>query len=417
MLGCRGGLVKGRRETQCGEAGFCSGLQGFADLFVGGFRCALGELTSHVRTGLEIVEYCVAGLEELAGNLHFARTAEYIQIVVKRTEFLFGPGATGDQSEWADTLAFHDPRVRAVGPARDCGIFQNLAAKVCQYGGKGLRFTLGCAIRTGAACGCTRLPSSLEGEPFVCCVCHPLSIAAAKLTPWVPWVGTSTMTDATPIVISLDGNIGAGKSTLLAALRAAMPDVEFVDEPVGEWMTLKNAEGKSLLELFYEDKRRWAYTFQNCAILTRLRAIKAAMVSTKKRVIVTERSVLTDRYVFAEMLRDSGDIDDLEWQLYLNWFDTFAAGLPLRGIIHLTTGVGTSAGRIVTRGRHGEEHIPLDYLSALDAQHHKWIANTPLPTLQLSTEATVPVAENIAAVRAFIERLVGTTAAPAPAPA
>ena len=40
-----------------------------------------------------------------------------------------------------------------------------------------------------------------------------------------------------PIVISLDGNIGAGKSTLLAALRAAMPDVEFVEEPVGAWMT------------------------------------------------------------------------------------------------------------------------------------------------------------------------------------
>lgn len=213
------------------------------------------------------------------------------------------------------------------------------------------------------------------------------------------------MTDTTPIVISLDGLIGAGKTTLMTALRAAMPDVEFVDEPVGAWMTLKNAEGKSLLELFYADKRRWAYTFQNCAILTRLRAIRGALASTKKRVIVTERSVLTDRYVFAEMLRSSGDIDELEWQLYLQWFDTFAADLPLRGVIYLTTGVGTSAGRIVKRGRHGEEHIPLDYLSALDDQHQRWIAQTPLPVLQLSTELGVPVEENVAAVRGFIDRL------------
>jgi deoxyadenosine/deoxycytidine kinase len=214
------------------------------------------------------------------------------------------------------------------------------------------------------------------------------------------------MTDTTPIVISMDGNIGAGKSTLLAALRTAMPDVEFVEEPVGAWMTLKNAEGKSLLELFYADKRRWAYTFQNCAILTRLRAIRGALASTKKRVIVTERSVLTDRYVFAEMLRASGDIDELEWQLYLQWFDTFAADLPLRGVIYLTTGVGTSAGRIVKRGRHGEEHIPLDYLSALDDQHQRWIAGTPLPVLRLSTEVGVPVSENVAAVRGFIDRLI-----------
>jgi deoxyadenosine/deoxycytidine kinase len=208
-----------------------------------------------------------------------------------------------------------------------------------------------------------------------------------------------------PIIISLDGNIGAGKSTLLEAARVAMPDVEVVVEPVGEWLRLKNGDGKSLLELFYEDKRRWAYTFQNCAILTRLRAIKEAMASSQKKVIITERSVLTDRYVFAEMLRESGDIDHLEWQLYLNWFDTFAGDLPLRGIIYLTTGVGTSAGRIVKRGREGEDHIPLDYLSALDRQHHKWLETTPLPVLQISTEEGVSLEENLGRIRTFVNSL------------
>jgi deoxyadenosine/deoxycytidine kinase len=211
----------------------------------------------------------------------------------------------------------------------------------------------------------------------------------------------------TPLVISLDGNVGAGKSFLLDHIAKAFPDVEVVQEPVGEWMRLKNAEGKSLLELFYEDKRRWAYTFQNCAILTRLRTIKEALATTKKRVIVTERSVLTDRFVFAEMLRESGDIDALEWDLYMNWFNTFTRDLPMGGVIYLTTGVGTSAERIVRRGRHGEEHIPLDYLSALDAQHHKWLAETPLPVLRISTEAGVPVEDNLAAIRLFIQRLGG----------
>lgn len=209
----------------------------------------------------------------------------------------------------------------------------------------------------------------------------------------------------TPIVISLDGNIGAGKSTLLEAIQKELPEVDVVLEPVGEWMTLKNAEGKSLLELFYEDKRRWSYTFQNCAILTRLRAIRKAMKESKQTVIITERSVLTDRYVFAEMLRESGDIDDLEWQLYMNWFDTFAADLPLRGIIYLTTGVGTSAGRIVKRGRQGEDHIPLDYLSALDDQHHKWVTTTPLPVLKISTEDGVALAENVQQIRDFVQGL------------
>jgi deoxyadenosine/deoxycytidine kinase len=219
---------------------------------------------------------------------------------------------------------------------------------------------------------------------------------------------SGTINPTTPIVISLDGNIGAGKSTFLAALAAAMPEVEVVQEPVGEWMTLKNAEGKSLLELFYEDKRRWAYTFQNCAILTRLRSIREAIASTKKRVIITERSVLTDRFVFAEMLRASGDIDTMEWQLYMKWYDSFAAELPIRGIVYITTCVGTSAGRIVTRGRHGEEHIPLDYLSALDSQHKHWLATTDRPAIHISTEPGVTMEHNIERVREFVTRLVGS---------
>ena len=219
------------------------------------------------------------------------------------------------------------------------------------------------------------------------------------------WWASTMSTIISPIVISLDGNIGAGKSTFLAALAEAMPEVDVVQEPVGEWMTLKNADGKSLLELFYDDKRRWGYTFQNCAILTRLRTIRDAIATSKKRVIITERSVLTDRHVFAEMLRASGDIDNLEWQLYMKWFDSFASDLPIRGVVYLTTGVGTSAGRIVTRGRHGEEHIPLDYLAALDDQHHRWLAATDLPVVHISTEPGVSMSHNIAQVRDFIEKV------------
>ena len=215
---------------------------------------------------------------------------------------------------------------------------------------------------------------------------------------------------SSPIVISCDGQIGAGKTTLLAVLKEALPDVEVVLEPVGEWMRLKDpATGKSLLELFYEDKKRWAYTFQNCAILTRLRTIKAALATTTKRVILTERSVLTDRYVFAEMLRESGDITGLEWELYEMWYNTFAADLPIRGVVYLTTGVGTSADRIVRRGRAGEDHIPLDYLAALDAQHHRWLDGTSLPVLRISTEPGSSVEANVAAVRAFLEGLVPRT--------
>ncbi len=213
-----------------------------------------------------------------------------------------------------------------------------------------------------------------------------------------------------PIIISLDGNIGAGKSTLLAEIRNRLHDVHIVDEPVGQWTSLKNAEGKNLLELFYEDKKRWAYTFQNCAILTRLKNIQDAVEnldSTVKepQVIITERSVLTDKHVFAEMLYDSGDIDPLEWELYESWFNIFGKKHPVKAIIYISTSSSTSKERIQIRNRQGEDRIGSDYLDALDKQHKKWIENTNIPVLTLSTEIGVPVEENVEKIKEFIQKL------------
>jgi deoxyadenosine/deoxycytidine kinase len=214
----------------------------------------------------------------------------------------------------------------------------------------------------------------------------------------------------TPIIISLDGNIGAGKSTLLAEIRNKLHDVHIVDEPVGQWTALKNAEGKNLLELFYEDKKRWSYTFQNCAILTRLKNIQDAVEnldSTMKgpQVIITERSVLTDKHVFAEMLYDAGDIDPLEWELYESWFNIFGKKHPVKAIIYVSTSSNTSKERIQIRNRQGEDRIGLEYLDALDKQHKKWIENTNIPVLTLSTEIGVPVEENIEKIKEFIQKL------------
>jgi deoxyadenosine/deoxycytidine kinase len=212
------------------------------------------------------------------------------------------------------------------------------------------------------------------------------------------------------LIISLDGNIGAGKSTLLAEIRRSIPELCVVDEPVGQWTSLHHSNGKNLLELFYEDKKRWAYTFQNCAILTRLKNIQDAVenldkTSSETHIILTERSVLTDKYVFAEMLKDAGEIDPLEWELYDSWFNIFNRQHQVNGIIYLSTSASTSKDRIHIRGRQGEDRIGLEYLDALDAQHKKWIDNTDLPVLTLSTEIGVPVERNIEKIKEFIQQL------------
>jgi len=198
------------------------------------------------------------------------------------------------------------------------------------------------------------------------------------------------------MIISLDGNIGAGKTTLLEEIGKRLP-VHIVNEPVSQWTALKNEEGKNLLELFYEDKKRWAYTFQNCAILTRFKSIQQA-VENDHKIIITERSILTDRYVFAEMLKSV--MDPLEWDLYESWFNIFGNKYPVNGIIYISTDPVTSKDRIKKRNRLGEDKIDMEYLDALDIQHKKWIKTTDIPVLTLSTESTIE--HNIEEIRLFL---------------
>jgi len=195
-------------------------------------------------------------------------------------------------------------------------------------------------------------------------------------------------------IFSLDGNIGVGKTTLLKQIAERFPQIIIVREPVDIWTDLKNPDGSNLLELFYADKKRWAYTFQTAAFLSRLKLVKDALatalaVAKPGQIILTERSVLTDRYVFAEMLRAQGIMSDIEWTLYTSWFDTFATGLPIRGIIHIDTSVETALSRIKGRGRDGEGGIESAYLTDLDAQHKTWLKQTKLPVLTISTEVNL----------------------------
>jgi deoxyadenosine/deoxycytidine kinase len=180
-------------------------------------------------------------------------------------------------------------------------------------------------------------------------------------------------------IFSVEGNIGAGKTTFLERLGQVWPEATIVFEPVGTWMTIKEKDGTSLLDHFYADKKRWSYTFQTAAFLTRIldteRVLETKAASESgPRIVITERSVLTDRHVFAEMLHRNGDMTDMEHDLYLRWYDRYASKMPIRGILYLTTTPAVSLERIETRGREAEAGIPRAYLDDLDSQHRLWLS-------------------------------------------
>jgi deoxyadenosine/deoxycytidine kinase len=181
------------------------------------------------------------------------------------------------------------------------------------------------------------------------------------------------------IIISIEGNIGVGKSSFLGLLKEHFGDkAEFIYEPVNEWLSIKDENGKDLLQTFYDDKKRWSYTFQNVAYITRMTKLVDAINTTTKKYIIIDRSLNADLNTFTKMLRESGDINQLESDSYNLWNDFFNKhyGDKIEQyIVYLRCDPLTAYNRTKIRHRNQEETIPLSYLTDLHNAHDTWLLN------------------------------------------
>jgi deoxyadenosine/deoxycytidine kinase len=175
--------------------------------------------------------------------------------------------------------------------------------------------------------------------------------------------------------LSVEGNIGAGKSTFLNKVRDSL-DCSLLWEPCHEWQDIG---GLNLLDEFYKDIKRWAYSFQLYAFLTRIEAIEKKLNDQRDSgdFFIAERSIFADRYVFAQVCYEIGNMSQLEWNMYCKWFDWTLMRKAKRvlpsGLIYLKVDPLVSCERIKYRGRSEEKDIPFDYLQSLDNYHDEWL--------------------------------------------
>ena len=194
-------------------------------------------------------------------------------------------------------------------------------------------------------------------------------------------------------LVSVEGNIGAGKTTLLKLMKSrSLSYVRFLDEPVGVWESIKNEAEESLLQVYYKDPKRWSYTFQSCALLSRYQTLASAVDTVVESssspsfsssssssssmslrssesdssppecvLIIAERCLDTDYHVFTKMLCDEGCIDKMEYDIYNRLYQHLQSeSIPLSGIIHVDTDPNECLSRIK-----GEIHVILYFIQVL----------------------------------------------------
>lgn len=172
----------------------------------------------------------------------------------------------------------------------------------------------------------------------------------------------------------VDGNIGAGKSTFLKMINDHL-QVQVVLEPHEKWQRVVGQE--NLLEKFYNDTARWAYTFQTYAFVTRVMEQQTQAKRNPHAVQVLERSVFSDRYCFAKNAYESGFMNALEWKLYQEWFAWLVDNYVTKpaGFIYLKTDPTICHERLKKRNRQEETDVSFEYLQQLHDKHEAWLIN------------------------------------------
>ncbi|KAK7165489.1 hypothetical protein R3I94_003754 [Phoxinus phoxinus] len=192
--------------------------------------------------------------------------------------------------------------------------------------------------------------------------------------------------------VSIEGNIAVGKSTFARLLQKTEQDWEVIAEPISKWQNVDQTNQQSerapqqassnLLQMMYHDPKRWSYTFQTFSCMSRMRShlqplSAGSLKSSGSPVRVYERSVYSDRYIFALNMFELGCINSTEWAVYQDWHsflvEQFGHRVQLEGIIYLRASPQTCMERLGRRGRAEEQGIQLDYLEKLHTRHEDWL--------------------------------------------
>jgi deoxyadenosine/deoxycytidine kinase len=162
-------------------------------------------------------------------------------------------------------------------------------------------------------------------------------------------------------VIVIEGQIGVGKTTM-----GELMEQQF---QIPLYRELQRPETHALLDRFYADQRRWAFTLQIHFLNERFRMIKDIHARGGG---FLDRSIFGDR-IFAEVLHADGEMNEEEFLTYSTLLENMLEHAQSPDLlIYLDCSVDTALDRIRSRNRGLEAGIPKEYLERLNSRYLAW---------------------------------------------
>ena len=185
--------------------------------------------------------------------------------------------------------------------------------------------------------------------------------------------------------IYIEGNIGSGKSTFARLLTDYIDEFKhtfntsIIQEPVDEWLITYESDGKNILQKFYEDINRWSFAFQMNSFISRTKKIQDEIEKVQNnnndKLMFIERSIYTDKNVFAINCFENKKMTEMEYNIYNRWNQWLSDKFDLRpsAYIYLRCNPEINSERIIKRSRSEEDSIPIEYLTQIHEKHEEWM--------------------------------------------
>ncbi len=183
--------------------------------------------------------------------------------------------------------------------------------------------------------------------------------------------------------IAIVGNIGSGKTTLTGLLSKHYECEAFYE----------SVENNPYLEDFYNDMQRWSFNLQIFFLNSRFDQMNK--ITGHKGLVIQDRTIYEDCYIFANNLHDMGLMSSRDYQNYSSIFQAILKNMkPPDLLIYLQASVSTLVSNIQRRGREYETGIRLDYLSKLNDKYEDWIKDYGEGKLLIINKDKINFADN-----------------------
>lgn len=174
-------------------------------------------------------------------------------------------------------------------------------------------------------------------------------------------------------LIYIDGTVGVGKSSFVSMLQQQGFDV--VHEPYNK---------NPILGKFYKDRARYSFASQVFFLNKKFELIRSVQDNNVNTIV--DRSIYGD-FIFAKMLRDSGDMMEEEFQIYQELFQNIVHNIPVpKLVVYLDISLNEVLKRIAKRGRPDEQSVDTKYWADLSLNYKDTFAvyqDSPILTIHV----------------------------------